>query len=270
MLERLCRAAEWLKLQRLVWAAIFAFALIGLGITTAASLVGILDGISSPWVLRLVTLTRAHLQLDEDLAGFLRSSFLTLIGISIPFALIVCQQRKAVISALAEGYWRNFLYHFVKASSERTDNFKLLLLPPGHLITEETDSAIQQTKKRFSEKWSVELREEFIKEVGRSAFVMYRDGQRLNVAVDMCRNLAVLGRIVRDELGRILGGTFCTSETKFAYLAERYLSHLNTEWISKRDQSETITILKGIDDPLIGEAVRLASSGTTPQGNLLR
>ncbi|MEW9922326.1 hypothetical protein AB2B41_22230 [Marimonas sp. MJW-29] len=243
MFETLCRLSEWAKLQRLVWAVILVFALLGFGITTAAFLVDLLDGIAAPWVQDMVSLIRKHLQLDEDIADFLRSVSLTLIGVSIPYILIVCQQRKAVISALASGYWLNFLRHFVGG------DFKVVLLPPGHLITLETDSAINQTKAIFCSRWEIELREEYIKEAGRNVLVVYYDGQRLPVVVDMCRNLAVLGQIIENELGRVFGGTFCTAETKFAYLSKKYFTHLKSKWISKMDLVNSIMVLEGIEDP---------------------
>lgn len=243
MFEKLCRLAEWAKLQRMLWAVILVFALLGFGITTAAFLVDLLDGIEASWAKGAVALIRAHLKLDEDVASFLRSVSLTLIGVSVPYILIVCQQRKAVISALASGYWVNFLRHFV--GKER----KLIVLPPGHLITLETDSAIEQTKELFARRWGVELQEEPIAGTGRTAFIVYRDGQELPVVVDMCRNLTVLGEIIENELGRFLGGTLCTAETKFAYLSEKYFRHLEKEWISKMDLVRTIVVLDGVDDP---------------------
>lgn len=253
MFERLCRLAEWAKLQRLLWAVILVFALLGFGITTAAFLVDLLDGIEASWAKGAVALIRAHLELDEDVASFLRSVSLTLIGVSVPYILIVCQQRKAVISALASGYWMNFLRHFV--GKER----KLIVLPPGHLITLETDSAIEQTKELFARRWGVELQEEAIAGTGRTAFVVYRAGQELPVVVDMCRNLTVLGEIIENELGRFLGGTLCTAETKFAYLSEKYFRHLEQEWISKMDLVKTIVVLDGADDPKFERLLRNVS-----------
>jgi len=247
--ERLCRAAEWLKLQRIIWVVVLVFALVGFSLTTAAMAVRILDGIDHPSVKYLVDTIKTHLAFDEDVAGLIRTVSMTMIGLSVPYIFIVCQQRKAVLNALAAGYWKSYLSRFVGT------DYKFIVIPPAHLITVETDSAIKQSSKLLSGRANIELKNEFIDEASRSALVVYKDGERLPILVDMCRNLTILGDLVENELGKFLGGTFCTAETKFRYLSEQYFKHLNSVWIRPMDILGTIVILKDLDDPIFEETI---------------
>lgn len=71
----------------------------------------------------------------------------------------------------------------------------------------------------------------------------------------MCRNLTILGDLVENELGKFLGGTFCTAETKFRYLSEQYFKHLDSVWVKPMDILGTIIVLKDLEDPRFEETI---------------
>ncbi|MGR3413317.1 hypothetical protein [Pseudooceanicola nanhaiensis] len=121
---RLCRAAEWLKLQRLAWLVLLTFATIGFFISVSAYAARILDGTRIVWAIDLSETLKSQLTFDEDLQDFLLKVSQFFIGLSAPYLFVVCRQRKAVLETLASGYWKNYLHGFL-----HTD-IKMFVLPP--------------------------------------------------------------------------------------------------------------------------------------------
>ena len=249
MAALLCRVAEWLKLQRLAWLILLAFAVVGFLVSVSAYAARLLDGIGTPWATGLSDALTSQLSFDEDLQDFLLTVSLFFMGLSAPYLFVVCRQRKAVLEALASGYWKNYLHGFL-----HTD-IKMFVLPPTHLICRDPKDFIALAKARLEREHGVEFREVRIPEAERTAFVAHRDGKPLPVAVDMCRNLHVLGDIISKEMNRPFGGTFCTVETKFDYLSKQFFATLKDEWSAFNGLSRSYFVLDGVSDPRLKQAL---------------
>ena len=81
-----------------------------------------------------------------------------------------------------------------------------------------------------------------------ATFIAYADGKELPIAVDMCRNLNVLGDILSKEMNRPFGGLVRKVDTKFDYLAEKFFAMLQLEWAEYNKLSPTYYILSGPSD----------------------
>lgn len=252
----LCRAAEWLKLQRLAWLALLLFAVFGFAISVSAYAVRLLEGAGLERAASLANVLSGQLEFGKDAQDLLLKISLFFIGLSAPYLFVVCRQRIAVLEALASGYWRNYLMGFL-----RTD-LTMFILPPSYMICKNPQTFVGLTKTQIETENGIELRETWVPEAGRSAFIAHVDGKELPIAVDMCRNLNVLGDILSKEMNRPFGGLVCKVDTKFDYLAEKFFAMLQLEWAEYNKLSQTYYVLNG---PRDGEFKKLIADALDPR-----
>ncbi|MGS4984074.1 hypothetical protein ACVDG2_12070 [Pseudosulfitobacter sp. RP-4] len=238
--------------------ALLTFAVLGFVVSISAYTVRLLDGSGLVWASSLSATLERQLRVDEDLQDFLLKVSIFFIGLSWPYLFVVCRQRVAVLQALASGYWKNYLHAFLHA------DVNLYILPPTDLICRDPAEFVALAKARLEIECEVEFIETSIPEAGRTALVAHIDGKPLPIAVDMCRNLHVLGDIISKEMSRPLGGTFCTVETKFEYLSKQFFATLESEWASYNNLSQSYFILDGISDPRLKRAIELSIEANLP------
>ncbi|WP_395543404.1 hypothetical protein [Neotabrizicola sp. sgz301269] len=229
----LCLIAEWLKLQRLAWGALLFFAGLGFLVAIAFSVAKIL-GHSSPAILSaaLDYIRRTALPSDEA-AGYLRDVSFFLLPLAATFFFVVCQQRKAVINTLADSYYRNYL-----SKLREHDDRTIVLIKPTFGLCADEGNYLRDTIRLLEAKLKVELREEYAGSPGRSVYAAYRSSLLLPLVFDFCRNQAILGDIVRNEVDGKFGGIFCRPEYKFEFLSKKVFERLEEEHLSNlRDKS---------------------------------
>lgn len=233
-LKRLpCRIVEILKLQRLLWAGVIVAALFGLLVAFSVFIVSGFENSESDFMRGAADFLRHLVLFDPATADLISNVCLTILGFALPFMFVVCHQRRAVVSALASGYWNNYLSHLLNS------NYRIVLIQPGFINNETAGLHLTEFKKYLEESQNIELRDETVEGARRSALVVYRsmaDGTslRLPVAIDLCRNLSILGDIVQKEINAPFGGLVCKEEYKFEFLSEIYFRYLRSYWEKNR------------------------------------
>lgn len=241
-MRTLCRIAEYLKLQRLVWGLILLFAAIGFLISLLAFFSRLFKDQDIPILTTALKWFSDLLPLNPEAEGVLRTVSLTFIPLAITFGFVVCRQRQAVIDALVEGYWKNYLSHMLNGT-----NFDMVIVRATYGLSKNPELLIGQIKLRFQEELGITLRDEPIVGTQRTGHRAYRDERPLNVVFDFSRNLIPLGAIVDSELGKPLGGTFCRPEYKFDFIAERIYKKLTDDWLSLFDFNSRVMIVSHHD-----------------------
>lgn len=240
----LCRMAERLKLQRLIWLVLVALALIGLAVSTGLWFVRRFENGASPMLQEAVTIVRSLVSLDDGLGSVIGSISWSVLLFSAPFLLVVCHQRKAALAALASGYWTNYLQRLIST------DYQIALFPPRYFLSRNVDAYLDQVRRQIETDYGIELRETFIKDlrVRRSALMVWKNGQELPIAVDLSRNLTALGDIVDNELSQRFGGIVCTPGYKFEFLAEQYFRRLRLDHLAEGDLNGRVTIVRHKQD----------------------
>lgn len=233
-LKRLpCRIVEILKLQRLLWAGVIVAALFGLLVAFSVFIVSGFENSESDFMRGVAEFLRHLVLFDPATADLISNVCLTILGFALPFMFVVCHQRRAVVSALASGYWNNYLSHLLNS------NYRIVLIQPGFINNETAGLHLTEFKKYLEESQNIELRDEIVEGAKRSALVVYKstpDGTlvRLPIAIDLCRNLSILGDIVQKEINAPFGGIVCKEEYKFEFLSEIYFRYLRAYWEKNR------------------------------------
>ncbi len=237
MKKILCRGAEWLSLQSLAWTALVMLALIGIFYTFIPALADFTASHAPALSVYFGALQNLIRLLGGD-DGAIRSFFWSLLAFCVTVRLVVCPRRKALIEALAEGYWTNFVAHII----EKTD-FDLVVVRPTYGLYEDPDTYLGETVKAVEHALNVRLEERYLEAAGRAVFVARRDGLLQAQAFDFGRNLIVLGGIVKQEVERPFGGIVCTADTKFEFLSNKVYDRLAKEKIARLDPNGRVRIV---------------------------
>lgn len=241
-MKTLCRIAEYLKLQRLVWSLILIFAAIGFMVSLLALLSRIVVDQDIPMITSTLKRFAELLPISPEVEGVLRSISLTLLPLAITFGFVVCRQRQAVIDALVHGYWKNYLSHLLKGTT-----LNVIIVRATYGLYQDPDLLIGQLTRRIQDELRIILADEFLPGAQRTGFRAYRDGKALDVVFDFSRNLIPLGAIVDSELGKPLGGTFCKPEYKFDFIVEKIYQKLEDDWLTRVDLNGRVTIVSHVD-----------------------
>lgn len=252
----LCRASEWLKLQKLFWLVVFFFAAVGFLVSLGATIDRLAKNTGWAWLDAVAGVKLNPLRLNEDLEGMAFSTSLFLLGLSAPFLLVVCRQRQAVLDALAKGYWNNFLRHFLLS------DYQVFILPPTRAIADDTTAYESLMRRKLEKEYGIELVESDISAANRKAYVVCVDGKALPVAIDFCRNLAVLDDILRREADIPLVRGICRTGEKFDYLVGEFFEALQSQWSEINSLSHLFYKLDPNGDRRLEAAIKSTTEGS--------
>lgn len=238
----LCRIAEYLKLQRLMWALVLVFAALGFTISILALFARLFKEQNIPFVTSALKWFADNLPMSPEVEGVLRGVCLTFIPLALTFGFVVCRQRQAVIDALVLGYWKNYLSRLLTGTT-----FDVVIIQATYGLYQDTELFIAEVRRQFEDEFGVDMSDEVVTGTKRTAYRAYRDGQPLNVIFDFSRNLVPLGAIVDSELGKPFGGTLCRPEDKFDFIAERIYKKLREDWLSHVDLNSRVTVVSHTD-----------------------
>ena len=241
MKRRCCRIAEWLNLQSLAWSLLMVAALAGLVYTFIPAAIRLLASYV-PAVSGYVETIQGLVPLSGADAELVRGFFWSLLTLSLTFGVVVCPRRKAVVRALVDGYWTNYVSHLLEKS-----DLTLVVVKPTYGLCANPGLYLRETVAAIEADLGVSLEEQLIKSAGRTAFVVVRNGEALPLAFDFGRNLTVLGDMVRAELDGFLGGTVCTTDSKFEFLVDQIYRRLSQEWLQPLDLRKRVVLVARAD-----------------------
>jgi hypothetical protein len=169
----------------------------------------------------------------------LNSVCLVLLPLSITFAVVVCNQRRAVIGALAKGYWENYL----KAILESTDTQKkIFVLIPTYAIVNNVPFYQKQIRQKLERELEVQIEDRLIEGTGRTGWILKKGGNETHAICDVCRNLTTLGDILISE-SRTRIDFICKAEHKFNLLGDYFSKYLKSEYLKTYDLSHRVSVL---------------------------
>ncbi len=255
-----CWLAELFSLQRSLWVAISLLSIVGL-IYTAVPFLNTLTSTFVPQVSLVLLYVDQQVNLGHQFDDTLRSMFWAALTASIAFVIVICPRRKALVSAMCDGYWKNFLAPLLDSTSDW-----VVVIKPTFGICIDTELYSRQMAARVARDLNVTLDERHIAAARRTGFVALRDGAALPVIFDFGRNLTVLGEIIDAELKSFLGGTLCSADDKFDFIRDKIYARLATHWLARLDPNKRVVIIDAGEIGTLAARLPVLAAGPAPSG----
>lgn len=245
-----CKAWDWLTCSGLLWALLCVlFALVWVFVTyfEAPVVSNLVPQEIDPFVKTVLSdkVTR------DGILAFVAAA----ISVAATFVIFVVPRRKAVLKALADGYFKNFIKRIVP--SLRESKKKLLIMKPNYEVFDVTDYEDKIASDLSKNGLYVETGAKL--GLGRDTRVVWlvkedKDASP-SVYFDLARNLSVLRDLTDREMSfpAFMNMGLCRHETKYRCLRNSYFSTLHSLY-SKMYEPNVIFIdsddMKAVADTL--------------------
>ncbi len=254
-IELLCRLVEFLKVHRTIWLLVLAIACVGIFFTVYYGLFisgNIFYSTSTPsdplGRHSSYTWLSTRTPINATTIGWLESIFFACLGLGFTFCFVVCRQRKAVIAALAAGYWRSHLEGALKWFTEQDAAPRIIILKPTFKVLEDVGYFENEIVRSLRQgRPELDIEPQTVGEPPRTAWTLKdRNGTNVAVIIDFARNLTALKDLVESEAFGPVGKVFWPPRSKYEFLRDEYFRFFHKEHL-KDTYEDRVTIVDGGD-----------------------
>ncbi len=245
-----CRAWHFLTSSRYLWWTLCAL-LFGIWAVLHYFKTPIISTIMPEEVYASLGIMLSDNVIREEALGYVAG----FIGIAGTFALFVVPRRKAVLKALADGFFNNFIKRVVPPL--RNDNKKLLIMKPEYDVFDIEDYEGNVAKELRSHNLYVDTGSKI--GTGRNTRTLWlikqNEGTNPSVYFDLGRNLTVLKDLTDREMEfpAIVNKTLCRKETKYICLRNSYFKTLSNLYSNKYEPQ--VIFIDGKDMKVVADAL---------------